>query len=116
MARSNVDKGTHYQPSETEQRSYYLPRGLGDSFKQFCNGNASTGIRGAIVVFMALDDMAGLREEAIRAAEKMPIAAARDKIKRMLIEEVGLKALQEWAKSLPEGERAKILASVHRER
>jgi hypothetical protein len=108
------DKGTHFEPSKTEQRSYFLPVGLGDAFKDFNLGNASTGIRGAMIIYMALDDFSSLREAASRAAMNLEISAAVEKIKSSLIEEVGLRALHEWAKSLPEGERAKILAEARR--
>jgi hypothetical protein len=109
MAKSK-GKGTSYSPRETEQRSYFLPPGLGDAFKEFNNGNASTGARGAFVLFMACRKFPELREQAISAAEHMGVRDAVDLIEKKLTEEITTQAIHEWARSLPEAEKAKLLA------
>jgi hypothetical protein len=111
-----VDKGTHYEPRKTEQRAYWLPPGLGDAFKDFVNGNASTGARGAFVVFMALRKFPNVRERAIRAAQHMDIPKAVDEVEKVLIDAVGLKAIEEWSRSLPDAERVKLLAEARKAR
>jgi len=112
MAKQKLDKGTHYEPRKTEQRSYFLPPGLGDAFKTFNNGNASTGARGAFVAWMALDEFSDVRERAINAAQNMKLPDAVEFVKRLLIDAVGQKALRDWSRSLPETERAKLLAQA----
>ncbi len=128
MKQQTPDKGTHYSPRETEQRSYFLPPGEGEVFKTFNNGNASTGMRGAQLVWMALYHFPDLREKAIRAAQnfdwttvdtellpqQMP-AVVRE-FEKLLIEAVGNKAIEDWTKSLPEPERAKLLAEARKRR
>lgn len=114
MAKQKTDKGTHYEPRRTQQRSYFLPRGLGDAFKDFANGNPSTSARGALIAFMALRKFPEVRERAIRAAQQMNIPDAVDEIEKALIDAVGLKAIEEWSRSLPEGERAKLLVEARR--
>src|SRR4030042_5499692 len=109
-----VDKGTHYEPPKNQQRSYILTPGLGDAFKDFVNGNASTGARGAFIVFMALRKFPDVRERAIRAAQHMDISKAVDEVEKLLIDAVGLKAIEEGSRSLPESERAKLLAEARR--
>lgn len=106
------DKGTRYTPREREQRSYFLTPGLGDFFRDFNNGNASTGARGAFILWMACRKFPDLRERAVRAADQMEFKDAVETVEKLLIEEVGLHAFREWAKALPEGERAKILAQA----
>ncbi len=116
MPKQKTDKGTHYEPRKTEQRSYFLPPGLGDAFKDFVNGNASTGARGAFITFMALRKFPEVRERAIRAAQQMNIPDAVDEIEKLLVDAVGHKAIEEWSRSLPESERAKLLAEARRKR
>ena len=116
MAKEKIEKGTHYEPRKTEQRSYFLPLGLGDAFKESNHGNGSTGARGAFLLWMACEEFPALRDAAIRAAENLPIADAKQKIRDMLVEEVGLKAINEWVRSLPETKRARILARARQER
>jgi hypothetical protein len=116
MTREKTGKGTHYEPSKMEQRSYYLPLGLGDAFKEFCNGNASTGARGAFILFMACRGFPDLRERAIRAGEQMEIPAAIDEIEKRLADAVEVKLIEQWALSLPQGERAKVLAEVRQKK
>jgi hypothetical protein len=116
MTKQKTDKGTHFEPRKTEQRSYFLPPGLGDAFKDFVNGNASTGARGAFIAFMALRKFPEVRERAIRAAQQMDVPDAVDEIEKAIIDAVGLKAIEEWSRSLPEGERARLLGQARRER
>lgn len=106
------EKGTHYSPRDTEQRSYYLPPGLGDAFKDFCLGNAGVGARGALILFMACRKFPDLRERAIRAADQMEIEEAVNVVEEALIEAVGNAAIRRWAESLPKCEKAKILADI----
>jgi hypothetical protein len=116
MLKQKTDKGTHFEPRKTQQRSYFLPPGLGDAFKDFVNGNASTGARGAFIAFMALRKFPEVREQAIRAAQEMDIPNAVDEIEKLLVDAVGLKAIEEWSRSLPETERARLLAEARRKR
>lgn len=115
---SKAEKGTQFEPKQTQQRSYFLPPGLGDFYRDVCNGNPSTGIRGAMIIDAALADagFAHLRDAAVRAAANMDFPKATEKIKAMLIEEVGLRTLYDWLKDLPEGERAKLLAEARRKK
>lgn len=116
MAKQRTDKGTHYEPRKTEQRSYFLPPGLGDAFKDFCNGNASTGIRGAMVLFMACRTFPDLRERAIRAAERMEVAAAVEEIESQFIDVARRKAFDDIVQSLPAAEKAKLVTEYYKKR
>lgn len=111
-----TDKGTQYTPRETEQRSYFLPPGLGDIFKDFCMGNASTGARGALILFMACRKFPDLRERAINAAKQMEIPAAVDTVEAELIQIIGRKLIEDYVESLPKAEKARIMAEILRKK
>jgi len=112
----STGKGTRYTPKETEQRSYFLPPGLGDFFKDVCNGNPSTGIRGAMIIYAACRRFSDLRERAIRAANQMDFKEAVDLIEKELMEAVPRRYLQDYIESLPKAEQAKLLAQARKER
>jgi len=105
-------KGTQYTPREQEQRSYFLPPGLGDLFRDFCtagHGAASAGARGALVLFMACENFPALRERAVRAADQYEPRAAVDTVKELLLETFGEELMKRYIQSLPAKEKAKLM-------
>ena len=142
--QTKPDKGTEYTESDSEQRSYFLPKGMGDLFKASCQGNASAGARGAFLLSMAAEDFPTLREKAVKAAEySCPSRATIDRIKDLLYQEVAGKLIEavrnpqglspnmmkirerlmdevsrtviaEYVRTLPESEQAKLMAEARR--
>jgi len=105
-------KGTKYTPKDTEQRSYFLPPGLGDMFRRFCanaHGGASAGARGALVLFMACDEYPSLRERAIRAADQLEPRAAVADLKEKLLDVFGEALMRQHLQSLSQKERNALL-------
>lgn len=109
---AKASKGTKYTPKDTEQRSYFLPPGLGDLFRQFCSSNhggASAGARGALVLFMAMDDYPALRERAIRAADQLQPKAAVADLKAKLLDVFGEALMRRHIQSLSQREKDALL-------
>ena len=113
MARKQrPKKGTEYTPRDTEQRSYFLPPGLGDTFRDFCtagHGGASAGARGALVLFMACEDFPALREKAVRAADRLDPKAAIKEIKAALLDILGQELMYQYIQSLPPKEKTSLM-------
>ena len=115
MTKSQEDrprKGTRYTPREQEQRSYYLPPGLGDLFRDFgttARGGASANARGALVLFMACEDFPALRERAVRVAEQLQPRAAVKDVKAHLLEIFGEELMKQYIQTLPNAEKRKLM-------
>lgn len=111
---------TKYKPKETEQRSYFLPPGLGDAFRDFCvgtRGSASAGAAGAFVLFMACEEFPGLRDRAIRAAGQMEPQEAVRTVKDRMLETFADAVILQYVQTLPTAERGKLLReAVDRQR
>jgi hypothetical protein len=105
-------KGTQYTPRNQEQRSYFLPPGLGDLFRDFGTagrGSASANARGAMVLFMACEDFPALRERAVRAADQLEPRAAVEDVKARLLETFGEELMKQYIQSLPNAEKGKLM-------
>jgi hypothetical protein len=110
--KAKTDKGTHYSPREDEQRSYFLPRGLGDTFKKFCHGRASVAMPAAMIMYMASE--ANLREKVIRAVNTLTVREAITVVRTEMEKAFTDARIQKYVDSLPEDEKVKVLARLRK--
>lgn len=100
---------TKYLEPKTEQRSYFMPKGMGDAFKDSCHGNASTGAQGALALWMAMEDYPSLREAAIRLAQTRELPAAVRELKERVIEIFTNDLIAGYIQELPAAKRAALV-------